>query len=109
MSLKNFMKSFFVYILRCADRSLYVGRTQDLERRLAEHCNRQGCAYTALRLPVEMVFSQNFANENEAYTAEQQIKGWSRKKKEALINNDWNQIVKLSNRKRNILRHAQDE
>lgn len=103
------MKNFFVYILRCADQSLYVGRTQDLERRLAEHQNRQGCLYTALRLPAKMIFSQSFANENEAYAAEQQIKGWSRKKKEALVKNNWNEIVKLSNKKRNILRQAQDE
>lgn len=103
------MKTFFVYILRCSDRSLYVGRTRDLENRLAEHKNSQGGIYTALRLPVEMVFSQSFADENEAYSVEQQIKGWSRKKKEALINNDWDQIIKLSNQKKNILRQAQDE
>lgn len=103
------MKNFFVYILRCSDQSFYVGRTRNLENRLAEHKNRQGGLYTALRLPVEMIFSQSFATENEAYAAEQQIKGWSRKKKEALINNDWKLIIRLSNQKRNILRHAQDE
>lgn len=92
------MKNYFIYILRCADQSLYIGRISDLERRLSEHKNRQGCTYTALRLPVEIVFYQSFATENEAYSAEQQIKGWSRKKKEALIRNDLNEIIRLSNK-----------
>lgn len=80
-----YMKDLFVYILRCSDNSYYIGRTNDIEKRLAEHKNKQGGNYTALRLPVELVFIQSFANENESYSAEQQLKGWSRKKKKRLL------------------------
>jgi predicted GIY-YIG superfamily endonuclease len=91
------MNNFFVYILKCADGSYYVGRTHDIEQRLAEHRNKQGGIYTALRLPVILVFQQAFASENEAYAMEQKLKRWSRKKKEALIKGDWEEIVRLSN------------
>lgn len=94
------MDCFFVYILKCCDGSYYVGRTHDTEKRLAEHRNKQGGEYTALRLPVMLVFSQSFASENEAYAVEMQIKGWSRKKKEALISGDWKEVVRLSNQKK---------
>ncbi len=91
------MKPFFVYMLRCSDGSYYVGHTDDLERRYAEH--RHGFhqdGYTATRLPVCWVFVQEFATRDEARDAERRIKGWSRAKKEALIARDWNRIHELA-------------
>ncbi|MCP4210323.1 MAG: SUMF1/EgtB/PvdO family nonheme iron enzyme [Halieaceae bacterium] len=83
------MNSYWVYILHCADRSYYVGRTNDLERRLSEHQAGEGSAWTRIRLPVELVYSAEMPDEESAYFAERQIKGWSRAKKEALIAENW--------------------
>ncbi len=86
----------WVYILKCSDKSYYTGVTNNLERRIAEH---QGCAhdgYTSVRLPVELVFSQEINNPLDAIAAEKQIKGWSRAKKEALIRSDFNLLHELA-------------
>ncbi len=91
------MKPFFVYMLRCADGSYYVGHTDDLERRITEH--RHGLhadGYTGTRLPVRCVFVQELVTRDEAREAERRIKGWSRAKKEALIARDWNRIHELA-------------
>ncbi len=93
------MKPFYVYILKCNDGSYYTGHTDDIEKRLAEHQNPEKITYTTTRLPVEIVYLQEFATRVEAIAAERQIQGWSRKKKEALIQNDWDQLIKLSNTK----------
>ncbi len=84
--------SFWLYILRCADQSYYVGHTEDLERRILQHSSGQLGGYTATRRPVQAVFTQEFASRAEALAAELQIKGWSRKKKEALIRGDWSEV-----------------
>ena len=91
------MKDFFVYILSCHDGSYYTGHTDDIEKRLAEHQDKLVDGYTAARLPVKLVYLQGFASRDEAFNAERQIKGWSRKKKEALINQNWNELINLSN------------
>lgn len=96
--------TFWVYILRCADASYYTGHTDNLEKRVGEHATGAiaGC-YTFKRRPVQLVFSQDYATREEALTAEQQIKGWSRKKKEAMIQGDWVEVSRLaqsSNRNR---------
>jgi predicted GIY-YIG superfamily endonuclease len=83
-------------MLKCSDDSYYVGLTNNLEQRIAEHNNKQASYFTATRLPVEVVFSQDFSTKDEALIIERQIKGWSRKKKEALINKDWKKITSLS-------------
>ena len=88
-----------VYILKCRDGTYYVGRTSNIESRLSAHKQGIGCDYTAQRLPVQLLFTELFDSENSAYNAEQQIKGWSRKKKEAYMKNDWSTIVRLSNKK----------
>jgi predicted GIY-YIG superfamily endonuclease len=79
------MKPFWVYILRCADGSYYTGHTDELEQRLAQHESGAipGC-FTFRRRPVKLVYWQEFASREEALTAEMQIKGWGRKKKEAI-------------------------
>lgn len=94
------MRVYFVYILKCSDDSYYIGRTHDIEKRLAEHRAGIGSEHTAKRLPIVCVFLQEFGCEKEAYALERQIKGWSRKKKEALIEGNWNEIIKLSNTKK---------
>lgn len=77
---------FSVYILRCADGSYYTGHTENLEKRLALHAHGDiPSCFTYTRRPVELVFSQQFETRYEALASERQIKGWSRKKKTALI------------------------
>lgn len=93
------MKNYFVYMLMCADKSYYIGLTSDLEQRFAEHQNGQGGFYTAPRLPVQLVFVQDFANKDDALVIERQIKGWSRKKKEALLDKNWDKIKVLAKKK----------
>ncbi len=91
--------SFWVYILRCADGSYYTGHTEDLEKRLAGHNSKQYAGYTSTRLPVTLVFSQEFPSREEALASERQIKGWSRKKKEAMMRGDWNEVSRLAQSK----------
>ena len=84
------MKPFFVYMLKCNDKSYYTGHTDNLENRIMQHNHKHFPAcFTATRLPVQLVFSEEFNTREEALASERQIKRWSRKKKEALINNDW--------------------
>jgi len=91
------MRDFFVYILQCNDNSYYTGHTDDLEKRIAEHHAKLFDGYTAARLPFKVVFTQAFGTRDEAFSAERQIKGWSRKKKEALIEGKWEELIKFSN------------
>lgn len=88
--------AFWIYILRCADGSYYTGHTDNLEHRLAQHASGEVEGYTATRLPVELVFSQECASRMEALSAEQRIKGWSRAKKEAMMRGDWKELNRLS-------------
>jgi predicted GIY-YIG superfamily endonuclease len=88
--------SFWVYILRCADKSYYTGHTDNLEQRIAEHKHGLCGGHTASRLPVELVFSQDCTTREEALAAEQQIKGWSRKKKETMMRGDWAEVSRLA-------------
>ena len=88
---------FFVYMLRCVDGSYYVGHTDNLEVRISGHNFKMyQCGYTSSRLPVVLVFTQYFGTRNEAFIAERKIKLWTRKKKEALIKSDWNEISRLA-------------
>lgn len=92
---------FWVYNLRCNDKSYYCGHTDNLELRVQQHHNRVfPLCYTATRLPVELLYSAQFPSRMEALTAENQIKGWSRKKKEALIQGNWEDISLYAKRKR---------
>ena len=93
------MKPFFVYILRCADDSYYTGHTDDLERRIGEHQHGAGDGYTASRRPIELAWSQECATREEALNAEMQIKGWGRKKKEAMMRGDWDEVSRLARSK----------
>ena len=93
------MKDFYVYMLKCNDQSIYTGHTDDIEKRISEHNMGTGSSYTAKRLPIKAVYVQTFGSRDEAINAEQQIKGWSRKKKKALMCENWEQLKELSIRK----------
>ena len=88
---------YYVYILKCSDFSYYTGITNDLDRRLAEHESGIIHGYTSTRLPVKLVYSQEFSDVNRAIEFEKQVKGWSSAKKKALIDNDIMLLKKLSN------------
>ena len=90
----------FVYMLRCADGSYYVGFTQrPPDERLAIHQAGVVKGYTSTRLPVEMVWCAEFALDVEAFSVERQIKGWSRAKKEALISGNVGALKLLARRR----------
>jgi predicted GIY-YIG superfamily endonuclease len=91
--------SFWCYMLHCADRSFYVGHTDDLEVRIAQHRTGTLRGYTSTRRPVTLVWSDEFPSRYEALSAERQIKGWSRAKKLALIRGDWKLIGLLARNK----------
>jgi putative endonuclease len=74
-----------MYILECSDGSYYTGSTKDLERRLWEHQNMQGANYTKKRLPVKLVYYEEYARIDEAFYREKQVQSWSKRKKEALV------------------------
>jgi putative endonuclease len=94
---------FWVYILKCADNSYYTGHTDNLEKRLAQHHNKfHPTCYTATRLPLQLLFSQTFSTREEALASEKQIKGWSRKKKNALINYNWEALSVYAKRKKTV-------
>ena len=92
--------TFWVYILRCADDSYYTGHTDNLDKRIVEHQTDRIDGYTSTRLPLTLVFSEEFPNREEALACERQIKGWSRKKKEAMMRGDWAEVSRLACTKR---------
>lgn len=90
---------FWVYILECSNGSYYTGHTYNLERRMAQYQTGECDGYVSAHLPVKLVWSQGCATRLEALSAEQQIKGWSRKKKEAMMLGDWNEVSRLARNK----------
>ena len=95
------MKKYFINILQCRDKSYYTGVTRNVEKRVYEH--QQGLlknSYTHSRRPVQLIFTESFSKPLEAIEREKQIKGWSRKKKEALVSGDFAGLQKLSKKKK---------
>ena len=88
--------TFWVYVLRCGDDSYYTGHTDNLDNRIGEHQSGIGSGYTSTRLPVELAWSQECTTREEALAAEMQIKGWGRKKKEAMMRGDWADVSYLA-------------
>ncbi len=86
----------WTYILKCRDGSLYTGSTFDVERRVWEHNSGLIPGYTSSRRPVKLVFAHETDRIDEAWALEQQIKGWRRAKKFALINGDYAELVRLA-------------
>ncbi len=80
------MNFYYTYILKCSDQFYYLGVTNDVERRLVEHQEGiNSTCYTYSRRPLELVYFEKFIDILQAIAREKQLKGWSRKKKEALI------------------------
>ena len=85
-----------MYILRCSDGSYYTGSTRDLEGRLYEHKNGLGAVFTKKRLPVKLVYCEEFERIDDAFYHEKQVQGWSRAKKDALIQGQYDLLPKLA-------------
>jgi putative endonuclease len=77
--------SWYFYILRCSDRSFYSGITNNLEERLREHNSGVGAKYTKTRLPVELLYFEEFPDKSSACKREIEVKGWRKEKKKALV------------------------
>jgi putative endonuclease len=86
----------YMYILLCSNSQYYTGSTNDLNRRIAEHQNGEGANFTKKHLPIKLVYYEEFDRIDDAFYREKQVQGWSRKKKEALINGDSNRLPALS-------------
>jgi len=90
------MKPGFTYILECADGSYYTGSTIDLGVRFLQHQNGEGANHTKKRLPVKLVYVERYPKISDAFYREKQIQGWNRRKKEALINGELDNLPKLA-------------
>jgi putative endonuclease len=86
----------YMYILLCSNGNYYTGSTTDLERRLKQHQNGEGANFTRKHLPVKLVYFEEFDRIDDAFYREKQVQGWSRKKKEALINGEHEKLPELS-------------
>jgi len=96
----NMVEGAFLYILRCADGSFYIGTTRTtLEIRIAQHNAGTLGGYTATRRPVTLVFSQWFDRITDAIENERKLKKWSRAKKEAFVRGDFTALRQLSARR----------
>lgn len=84
--------TFWAYILRCSDGSYYTGHTEDLDVRIHQHQTGALKGYTHDKRPVELMWSQNFDTRDDAFTAEIQVKRWSRAKKESLISGQYGRL-----------------
>jgi len=87
----------YTYMLLRADRTLYVGSTTDLERRMTEHRVGLGSEYTRHRLPVELVWYEQYDNVEHAFMREKQIQNWGRDKRLALIRGELGELPRLAN------------
>ena len=90
------MSKGYMYILECVDGTYYTGSTKNLELRLQQHQNGEGANYTRKRLPVKLVYIEEFDRIDKAFFREKQVQGWSRRKKEALINGEHDKLPELS-------------
>jgi len=91
------MKTYYVYILRCSDATYYTGITSNLTNRVIEHqSGKHKDSYTFSRRPLMLMFYAEFTNVELAITTEKHIKKWSRAKKEALINNQFEDLPNLA-------------
>lgn len=102
------MREYYVYMVCCSDSSYYIGVTNDYESRLNDHQNGvDPKAYTFKRRPVKLVYLSEFPDISDAISWEKQIKRWSRKKKEALMNENWEKLEWYAKRKNVRIKGAQ--
>jgi putative endonuclease len=99
----------YVYMVRCADGSYYVGSAtgEDLAPRIDQHNAGVYPGYTFARRPVVLVWSERFERITDGIAVERQIKGWGRLKKEALIRSDWAAISRLARRRGGLVTERQ--
>ncbi len=90
------MTGGYMYILRCEDGTYYTGSTINLIWRFKEHQAGCGSGYTSIRLPVELIYFEAYDRISHAYYREKQIQGWTRKKKQALINGQIKELPQLA-------------
>lgn len=103
-------RHYVVYIVQCRDGAYYVGVTNNLERRLWEHnTGVDRSCFTYKRRPVELKYYEVTSDIKQAILREKQLKGWSRKKKEALFRENWEELKRLSKSTLATLRRAQDD
>ena len=86
----------YTYILLCSNGQYYTGSTIDLELRVAQHQAGEGANFTKKHLPVELVYYEEHQRIDQAFYREKQIQGWSRKKKETLINGEFEKLNELA-------------
>jgi putative endonuclease len=92
--------NYFVYIVECADKTYYTGITNDVDRRVEEHnSGLYLTSYTYSRRPVVLRYFERFQDVTQAIDFEKQVKGWCRKKKEALFIEDWHEIKRLTKKR----------
>ena len=99
------MKPFYLYMLKCGDGSFYVGHTDNLDERMAQHLLSRG-GYTGRRKPLTLVFVDELPSREEALERELQLKGWSRAKKETLVRGDWAAVHRLARSSRSRSRRS---
>ncbi|MEB2333955.1 MAG: GIY-YIG nuclease family protein [Anaerolineaceae bacterium] len=86
----------WMYILQCSDDSYYVGSTKNLDVRFSQHQSGKGSRYTSGRLPVQLVYCEEYDRVSDAFYREKQVQGWTRRKREALINRNPELLPKLA-------------
>ena len=89
----------YTYILECSDGSYYTGSTWNLDERISQHSTGYGSKYTNLHKPVKLVYFEEFDRMDAAYAREKQIQGWTRRKKKALIEGNFIDLVQFSKSK----------
>jgi putative endonuclease len=89
----------WMYILKCADGSYYVGSTKNLDLRFTQHQSGKGSRYTSGRLPVGLVYGEEYDKVADAYYREKQVQNWGRAKREALINGNVELLPPLAKKK----------
>jgi putative endonuclease len=90
------MSKGYTYILECSNGKYYTGSTRNLELRLNQHQQRLGSNFTKKYLPIKLVYVEEYERIDDAFNREKQIQGWTKKKKEALINGNFKDLPKLA-------------
>lgn len=88
-----------MYILECIDGTFYTGSTKYIVKRIQQHKSGLGSIYTASRLPLKVVYIEEYENITKAFNRERQVKKWSQRKKIALIKKDYKALISISNKK----------
>ncbi|HET7395275.1 MAG TPA: GIY-YIG nuclease family protein [Gammaproteobacteria bacterium] len=88
--------AFSLYILECADGTIYIGHTDDLDRRMQQHDDGKASSYTASRHPLKLLHVEEFETREETLTMERKLKGWNRAKKFAYMAGDWAAVSRLA-------------